>query len=71
MFITVSFAIVQKSLMGSYDGSTWNLTGKGFFENVLRNDRYEVLARKAPQVADYSQGLSRASTCVSLSRDAG
>jgi len=25
-----------------------------------------VLARKAPQVAGYSQGLSRASTCVSL-----
>jgi len=25
-----------------------------------------VLARKAPQVAEYSQGLSRASTCVSL-----
>jgi len=47
-------------------GTTRNLTGKDFFENVLREERYEVLARKAPQVAEYSQGLSRASTCVSL-----
>jgi len=41
-----------------------DLETEDFVENVLREERYGVLARKAPQVAEYSQDLSRASTCV-------
>jgi hypothetical protein len=42
-----------------------------FFDRIILKMLYAktaigVLARKAPQVAEYSQGLSRASTCVSL-----